>query len=158
MYLDYNVSSGPFLSYEIEIGDGPGPELDNTSDNFTCEECGEEFQFKNKQKYWNHVSRIHRSKVCNLCGITVTSKKYSDHMKRAHLTEQDRKFRCEQCGKGFIEKFRMRVHIESVHMGVKYKCRYSECETSDQTYCNSRNRSAHERKRHGRVFIKLNSS
>ena len=26
--LDYNVSSGPFLSFEIEIGDGPGPELD----------------------------------------------------------------------------------------------------------------------------------
>ena len=26
--LDYN-SSGPFLSYEIEIGDGPGPKLDN---------------------------------------------------------------------------------------------------------------------------------
>ena len=29
MYLDYNVSSGPFLSFDIEIGDGPGPELDN---------------------------------------------------------------------------------------------------------------------------------
>ena len=27
--VDYNVSSGPLLSYEIEIGDGPGPELDN---------------------------------------------------------------------------------------------------------------------------------
>ena len=27
--LDYNVSSGPFLSFEIEIGDGTGPELDN---------------------------------------------------------------------------------------------------------------------------------
>ena len=27
--LDYNVSSGPFLSFEIEIGDGPGPKLDN---------------------------------------------------------------------------------------------------------------------------------
>ena len=27
--LDYNVSFGPFLSYEIEIGDGPGPKLDN---------------------------------------------------------------------------------------------------------------------------------
>ena len=26
--LDYSVSSGPFLSFEIEIGDGPGPELD----------------------------------------------------------------------------------------------------------------------------------
>ena len=26
--LDFSVSSGPFLSYEIEIGDGPGPELD----------------------------------------------------------------------------------------------------------------------------------
>ena len=29
--LDFNVSSGPFLSYEIEIGDGPGPELDNSN-------------------------------------------------------------------------------------------------------------------------------
>ena len=29
VYLDYNVSSGPSLSYKIEIGDGPGPELDN---------------------------------------------------------------------------------------------------------------------------------
>ena len=29
VHLDYNVSSGPFLSLEIEIGDGPGPELDN---------------------------------------------------------------------------------------------------------------------------------
>ena len=32
VYLDYNVSSGPFLSYEIEIGDGPGPELDKWAD------------------------------------------------------------------------------------------------------------------------------
>ena len=29
MDLDYNISSGPFLSFEIEIRDGPGPELDN---------------------------------------------------------------------------------------------------------------------------------
>ena len=28
VYLDYNISTGPFLRYEIEIGDGPGPELD----------------------------------------------------------------------------------------------------------------------------------
>ena len=34
VYLDYNVSSGPSLSYEIKIGDGPGPELDNQSDQF----------------------------------------------------------------------------------------------------------------------------
>ena len=33
VYLDYNVSSGPFLSYEINIGDGPGPELDNFLEN-----------------------------------------------------------------------------------------------------------------------------
>ena len=31
VYLDYNISSGPSLSYEIEIGDGPGPELDNNN-------------------------------------------------------------------------------------------------------------------------------
>ena len=33
--LDYNVSSGPFLSYEIEIEDGPGPELDNKKKELT---------------------------------------------------------------------------------------------------------------------------
>ena len=31
--VDYNVSSGPLLSYEIEIGDGPGPELDKMNSN-----------------------------------------------------------------------------------------------------------------------------
>ena len=30
VYLDYKVNSGPFLSNEIEIGDGQGPELDNS--------------------------------------------------------------------------------------------------------------------------------
>ena len=29
MQLDYNVSSGPFLSSELIIGPGLGPELDN---------------------------------------------------------------------------------------------------------------------------------
>ena len=29
--LDYSLRSGPFLSFEIEIRDGPGPELDNLS-------------------------------------------------------------------------------------------------------------------------------
>ena len=38
--LDYNVSSGPFLSFDIEIGDGPGPELDNLFEScaiFSCD-------------------------------------------------------------------------------------------------------------------------
>ena len=29
VYLDYNVSFGPFLSFEIDIKDIPGPDLDN---------------------------------------------------------------------------------------------------------------------------------
>ena len=29
--LDYSVSSGPFLNFEIEIGDGPGPKLDKNT-------------------------------------------------------------------------------------------------------------------------------
>ena len=29
VYLDYNISSGPFLNFEIDIEDIPGPELDN---------------------------------------------------------------------------------------------------------------------------------
>ena len=29
VHLDYNVSSGPFLSSELILGPGPGPELEN---------------------------------------------------------------------------------------------------------------------------------
>ena len=41
VYLDYNISSGPSLSFEIEIGDRPGPKLDNfffliTLEPFNC--------------------------------------------------------------------------------------------------------------------------
>ena len=32
--LDYSISSGSFLNYEIKIGDGPGPELDNIISRF----------------------------------------------------------------------------------------------------------------------------
>ena len=27
--LDFNVRSGPLMTFEIEIGDAPGPKLDN---------------------------------------------------------------------------------------------------------------------------------
>ena len=33
--FDYSVSSGPFLSFEIEIGDGPGAELVNIHFQYT---------------------------------------------------------------------------------------------------------------------------
>ena len=39
VYLDYNISSGPSLSYEIEIGDGPGPELDNKDEEGPDRRC-----------------------------------------------------------------------------------------------------------------------
>ena len=39
VYLDYSATSGPFLSYEIEIGEGPGPELDNYIQKVTLTHC-----------------------------------------------------------------------------------------------------------------------
>ena len=40
----------------------------------------------------------------------------------------------------------------SCHQGVRYYCRFSNCQTPGQEYRDSSNRSAHERKRHGGVF------
>ena len=50
MELDYSVSSGPFLSFEIEIGDGPGPELDNWQ-NFRIDKYTNDQPRQNWQTY-----------------------------------------------------------------------------------------------------------
>ena len=43
VYLDYNISSGPFLSYEIEIGDDQEPSLTKISTVFNLKYFNQNF-------------------------------------------------------------------------------------------------------------------
>ena len=75
-------------------------------------------------------------------------------MKTVHLDESMKPFQCEDCGKGFrdnacLDKQKINVHIKT----QPYKCRYG-CENK---YNDTSNRYAHERRRHGGVYVKSNT-
>ena len=66
------------------------------------------------------------------------------------VVHEDKKFQCQDCGKGFSIKRKLEYHRISIHLKTKpFNCRYG-CEIS---YSDPGNRNAHERKTHGKLFI-----
>ena len=100
--------------------------------NSKCEECGR--TFINLQNLTKHVKRVHTyvGKIrCNLCNREVYSSVLKDHMKffhkRTKIEEnfQIPNYKCETCGTNFQSPSGLKIHIKSVHMGLKeHKCKY----------------------------------
>jgi len=58
-----------------------------------------------------------------------------------HTNDSDKKYKCEECGKGFVEKGKLEIHTTSVHIRNRpYACRY-ECGAA---YNEKGNRTKHE--------------
>ena len=74
------------------------------------------------------------------------------HIARLHSAEESRKFHCDRCGKQFFNATHLKNHIDSIHLGVVFYCRYPICDKKLQPYRNTGNRDSHERKRHGQNF------
>ena len=61
---------------------------------------------------------------CDLCGKQLTYDKRIYHMLMAHTKSEDRPFKCTTCGKGFVDKYHLKDHV-NIHTGEKpYKCKY----------------------------------
>ena len=66
-----------------------------------------------------HKRRFHKElEECNFCGKMV--KKLKRHVMTMHTENDEKKFKCIQCGKGFIDKYRLQEHIK-LHSRVKPK-------------------------------------
>ena len=77
--------------------------------------------------------------TCPQCGKTV--KKLRLHMMAMHTNEEDKQYRCQDCGKGFALKSKLNQHAYT-HLEVKpFKCRY-DC---GQTFADHGNRTKHEK-------------
>ena len=110
-----------------------------------CEQCGKlcvnELQLK------HHMRNHEEKETCPLCGLKIRSLKL--HMGNVHTKDEDKKFQCQDCGKGFNFLKKLDLHRLSMHLKTKpYNCRYG----CDISYNDFSNRNSHEKKTHGKLF------
>ena len=125
-------------------------QLKSKESGFKCEDAECDKVFHDKGSRNAHFQRVHVIKECHLCGVKV--KQLKQHNDSVHRSDSEKLFHCDQCGKGFSVKHTLSEHVKVDHEGLRYHCRYSNCDKKDQEYRDSSNRLAHERKRHGGVW------
>ena len=110
-----------------------------------CEKCGK--LFVNALVLKHHMRFHEEKKTCPVCGIKVRLIK--EHIDNVHITDEEKMFRCQDCGKGFKYARKLEYHRISMHLKTKpYNCRYG----CDLSYNDFSNRNAHERRTHGKLF------
>ena len=111
-----------------------------------CEICCKEFT--GRLKMMIHKRRFHaQKKPCPLCGSIVKSLWL--HKKNMHTDDATKKYQCEICAKGFIEKGKLEIHMTSVHVKNRpYVCRYNCGVASNE----KGNRKKHEISKHGQEW------
>ena len=116
-----------------------------------CELCSKEFNGTLKLKL--HKRRFHaEKKPCPICGEMIKSMWI--HMKTMHTKDSDKKYQCDECGKGFVEQGKYESHKMSVHDKARpFLCRFGcGAATSDKG-----NRKKHEVTKHGKAFEEVNN-
>ena len=115
---------------------------------FPCQICGQ--IFVSKLQVDHHMKGNHKEKTpCPECGVVV--RQLYHHMRDQHSSDELKKHRCPDCGKGFYQAQKMEQHRMNVHIkAYPYHCRYG----CHMKYNDMSNRNSHERKKHGGVFDK----
>ena len=63
-----------------------------------------------------------KMKICNICGKEVKNSYMARHIQQIHVSPQDRKHKCEHCGRGFVDRQRLNDHI-NIHTEARpYIC------------------------------------
>ncbi|XP_050360124.1 zinc finger protein 43-like [Nymphalis io] len=109
---------------------------------FPCTQCDRRFLWRgNLLRHMNsHAAKANGDLICKPCNRTFSSiATYQQHMKisKKHVSENDFKFMCSDCGKRFPTKSRLRDHINWEHLkNYVYSC--DECQkvfkTSNSVY------------------------
>ena len=92
-----------------------------------CSLCSQEF--RSLMLLDCHKKRVHE------CGKLFGLKSMKRHIDSAHTPNDQKKYKCDVCGKGFIDNLSLSDHI-NVHTGEKpYKCKFcSSCFASKGTH------------------------
>ena len=112
-----------------------------------CDICGKPCVDSNALRV-HRKTHTEKKAPCPICGMKVRILK--NHMDNVHTKDEDKKFQCQDCGKGFMDKIKLEYHRMNMHLKTKpYNCRYG----CDISYNDMSNRNSHERKTHGKLFL-----
>ena len=113
-------------------------QLHITSQMIPCPVCG--IKLRSQTVLKKHLKIHDKEKtLCQICNKEVKNLKM--HVFNWHTSDKDKKYKCDDCGKGFAYESTLRSHKMSVHIKSRpYKCRYG-CAFA---YNDNSNRNAHE--------------
>ena len=82
-----------------------------------------------------HIKDVHEKVPCAQCGKMYGSLALPRHIRSTHTPNDQKNYKCEVCGKGFITNQRLKEH-NNIHTGEKpYKCKFcTSCFASKGTH------------------------
>ena len=111
------------------------------TDEQTCQECGK--ICKTKYHLDDHIKGTHSRVPCEICGLMIPIRRKERHIQQAHVNPEDRKYKCDHCGKGFTDRQKLNDHINT-HTGERpYVCKFC-----GKGFANHGNQRAHIRQAH----------
>ena len=118
--------------------------------NYNCDRC--EKSYSRKACLNRHIQVVHVCYSCNKCDKSFSCKTYlnthiqsvhgNDHVKKLSdkallifqkstenvsidtesVHEKVREYNCDKCGKSFLQKGNLKLHIQRVHENIRYNC------------------------------------
>ncbi|KAJ8704763.1 hypothetical protein PYW08_012083 [Mythimna loreyi] len=128
-----NFSSRKTYRYHLNV-------LHKGQNRYPCPRCGKVYQWKSNlgRHLRSHKARDSGELYCETCDKRFASvATYRQHLRvsRRHVPESDFSFMCNECGKKFVNKTRLRDHIDWEHLKkIKFRCQLCnkpfKCHTS----------------------------
>jgi len=111
-----------------------------------CDIC--DYKTYSKMNFDCHKDTHEAPQPCQICGELV--KRMKSHISTKHTANDQKKYQCPDCGKGFVSPHAVKRHQMNVHLKLyPYKCRHPDC---DAKFNDKANRYCHEKKKHGERY------